>query len=364
MDFNCVSSESDTPDEVSETANAALASLLPAKSKVQYEKAYNQFRMWCATKQVVKVTENVLLAYLEEKSKVLKPPTLWSTFSMLKSTLNVKENVDVRKFPKIVPYLKNKSVGYRGKKSKVLTREDITKFLEEADDGTYLLMKVVLIFGISGACRREELMKMSLDDIEDLDSVLVLKVPDSKTHSERTFTISNLEYIKMYRKYRALRPPHATSRRLFLRYASGKCSNQNVGINKIGEIPSLIAWYLGKPSAKQYTGHCFRRSSATLLANAGGDITSVKRHGGWKSTTVAEAYIEDSLANKIEISNKILNTQLSSAQEDMPNEVVHNSIDGIAQNMNGSGCKPAVSTSGISVGNNCTNFTINYYCNK
>src|SRR3978361_2388515 len=282
MDFNCVSSESDTPDEVSETANAALASLLQAKSNVQYEKAYNQFRMWCATKQVVKVTENVLLAYLEEKSKVLKPPTLWSTFSMLKSTLNVKENVDVRKFPKIVPYLKNKSVGYPGKKSKVLTRKDITKFLEEADDGTYLLMKVVLIFGISGACRREELMKMSLDDIEDLDSVLVLTVPDSKTHSERTFTISNLEYIKMYRKYRAVRPPHATSRRLFLRYASGKCSNQNVGINKIGEIPSLIAWYLGKPSAKQYTGpllqkkfrhpfgKCRRRHNHLLNATEGG----------------------------------------------------------------------------------------------
>src|SRR3978361_485955 len=111
---------------------------------------------------------------------------------MLKSTLNVKENVDVRKFPKIVPYLKNKSVGYPGKKSKVLTREDITKFLEEADDGTYLLMKVVLIFGISGACRREELMKMSLDDIEDLDSVLVLKVQDWKTTSQRTLTIQTV----------------------------------------------------------------------------------------------------------------------------------------------------------------------------
>jgi hypothetical protein len=73
-------------------------------------------------------TENVLLAYLEEKSKILKPSTLWSLFSMLKATLNIKENIDVRKFPKIVPYLKNKNVGYRRKKSKVLPIKISTNF--------------------------------------------------------------------------------------------------------------------------------------------------------------------------------------------------------------------------------------------
>jgi hypothetical protein len=48
------------------------------------------------------------------------------------------------------------------------------------------------------------------------------------------------------------------------------------------------------------------RSSATILVDAGGDILSLKRHGGWKSTTVAESYVEESIANKISISNKIL----------------------------------------------------------
>jgi hypothetical protein len=35
-------------------------------------------------------------------------------------------------------------------------------------------------------------------------------------------------------------------------------------------------------------------------------LTLLKRHGGWRSSSVAEGYIEDSLANKIEISKKIL----------------------------------------------------------
>ncbi|CAH1366009.1 unnamed protein product [Tenebrio molitor] len=154
-----------------------------------------------------------------EKSKTVKtkPPTLWSTFSMLKAMLNVKENIDVRKFPKLVPYLKNKSVGYQGKKSKILTQEDISKFIEEAADEKKLLKKVVLILGISGACRREELVKLTIDDIEDVGSVLIVKISDSKTHSERSLTVSNAKYIEIYRKYTALRPPHASSRRLFLR---------------------------------------------------------------------------------------------------------------------------------------------------
>lgn len=49
-----------------------------------------------------------------------------------------------------------------------------------------------------------------------------------------------------------------------------------------------------------------RRTSATLLVDSGGDITSLKRHGGWKSTKVAEGYIENSIQSKLEIANKIL----------------------------------------------------------
>jgi hypothetical protein len=42
------------------------------------------------------------------------------------------------------------------------------------------------------------------------------------------------------------------------------------------------------------------------LADAGADITVLKRHGGWRSNTVAEGYIVDSVQNKLEVSSKIL----------------------------------------------------------
>jgi integrase len=74
----------------------------------------------------------------------------------------------------------------------------------------------------------------------------------------------------------------------------------------MGAIPKKIAIYLGLPNASEYTGHCLRRSSASLLAEAGASMSMLKRHGGWRSTSVAEGYIESSLENKKMVSKKIL----------------------------------------------------------
>ncbi|KAJ8971922.1 hypothetical protein NQ317_011323, partial [Molorchus minor] len=121
------------------------------------------------------------------------------------------------------------------------------------------MIKVGSILGIAGACRTDELVNLTVDDIED---------------------------------------------RLFLYYKAGKCSSQPVGKNTMGKIPSVVASYLKLSDVACYTGHCLRRSSATLLADAGVDITTIKRHAGWKSTTVAEGYVENSIENKTKIANQ------------------------------------------------------------
>jgi hypothetical protein len=52
----------------------------------------------------------------------------------------------------------------------------------------------VSIFGIAGACRREEFLKMSTKDIEDTGSILVVKIPDTKTNKPRTFVIDGRDH--------------------------------------------------------------------------------------------------------------------------------------------------------------------------
>lgn len=79
----------------------------------------------------------------------------------------------------------------------------------------------------------------------------------------------------------------------------------------IGKIPQSIAEFLNLESSHEYTGHCFRRiaARATLLANIGDDMLSIKRFGGWKSQAVVEGYIEESVLSKIQIAQRLTNSQ-------------------------------------------------------
>ncbi len=79
-----------------------------------------------------------------------------------------------------------------------------------------------------------------------------------------------------------------------------------MGINSFGSAPKKIAEYLCLSNPNEYTGHRFRRSSATLLSDSGADLLAIKRHGGWKSSVVAESYVENSTENKRKITPNLL----------------------------------------------------------
>lgn len=157
----------------------------------------------------------------------------------------------------------------------------------------------------------DELVKMTLQDVEDLQSKLLVSIPDSKTNKSRSFVVNEM-YLNVYRKYVALRPEDMNNSRFFFKYQNGKGCRQVVGIHQFRKMPKVVATFLNLSNANEYTGHCFRRSSATMLVDSGGDITSLKRLGGWKSSNVAEGYIEESLTEKVQVANKIFapeNTQ-------------------------------------------------------
>ena len=213
------SSDEELPGDILEAANLANLQLLPEKSRSRYEKQFQHFESWCDSKKVKSLKEEVFLAYFSDMSKLWKPNTLWSRYSMLKSVLKVKKDLDISKYYKITAYIKRQNVGFRPKKSRIFTQEEIRKFLTEAPDEVYLLIKVVAIFGLAGACRREELTKLTLDDIDDKGNMIIITIQDSKNHSSRCFVISqdgnNQSFVSFYRKYAGLRPKQTSNRRFF-----------------------------------------------------------------------------------------------------------------------------------------------------
>lgn len=124
---------------------------------------------------------------------------------------------------------------------------------------------------------------MTINDIVDRGTVLIISIPKTKTNKKRVFTIvddDTIAGIHLYQKYTKLRPLIIGHCRFFIQYRNNSCTVQPVGKNTFGAIPKAIAQYLQLPNAANYTGHTFRRTSATLLADSGADITTVKRHGG------------------------------------------------------------------------------------
>ena len=60
------------------------------------------------------------------------------------------------------------------------------------------------------------------------------------------------------------------------------------------KMPKLIAQILELRNAEKYTGHAFRRTSATLFTESGADMSAIQRYGGWKSPQVAQGYVDES----------------------------------------------------------------------
>lgn len=154
-----------------------------------------------------------------------------------------------------------------------------------------------------------------MKDVEQHGELMLIRIPETKTKVVRSFTLEK-EYSACVRKYISLRPNKAPPERFFLNFQNGKCTMQPIGRNKFLGIPKLIATYLDLPNSEQYTGHSFRRTSATLLADAGGDMTMLKRHGGWRSTSVVEGYVENSVNNKRKI-GALISDQINAVSTDV-----------------------------------------------
>lgn len=138
-----------TPPDVLETANNAYKNLLPDKSHKKYMAVYDKFISWKSAKNIESFSENVMMAYFIELEQSYKPSSLWSIYSMLKSTLLSNHNVEVKKYLKLTAFLKKQSTGFRSKKSRILTSEEVERFLNEAPDEIYLATKVTNIYSFS-----------------------------------------------------------------------------------------------------------------------------------------------------------------------------------------------------------------------
>lgn len=129
-------------------------------------------------------------------------------------------------------------------------------------------IQVILIVGVSGGCRIDEFTNLTLDNIEDHGSAIVINIVDT-LRATRSFSIMNrpnssVDYLTIFRKYASLRPNHTETTRFFIHYLNGKCSTQVVGKNTLGKIPKKIAEFLGLPEYENFNFYSFKNTAQSL----------------------------------------------------------------------------------------------------
>lgn len=150
-----------------------------------------------------------------------------------------------------------------------------------------------------------------MDDIEDLGNKFI---KDTKNYYPRSFMIGD-DFYSVVKKYMALRPDDMDTKRFFIRYHNGKCTRQVMGKARFSETPHIVACFLNLPQPELYTGHSFRRTGATLLANAGANTYTLKQAFGWKSDSVPGRYVEHSSFNRQKIYQGIMHGNMSTNSE-------------------------------------------------
>jgi integrase len=199
------------------------------------------------------------------------------------------------------------------KKSSFFSKDQVFSFMRLAP-GTneHLLAKMILMCGYFGALRCDDLVKLTWEMLEFDEGVgvwvdLQMSRKTGVLQDGHKFLMQacesdeNICAIAVTREYR--KATGHCSGRLFCGIRKNSFTSIPMGKNTIRAIPKKIAQTLNLNDPERFTGQCFRRTSATSAVDSGISLQNLKRHGSWKSSSVAEGYVGNSKRVRREIAS-------------------------------------------------------------
>ena len=281
---------------------------LTKSSKAVYERYQNMWKAHCKKYKIAKKEETNdvhLLGFFNQMRKIYKPSTMWVIYSCINRYLRFNFDKNLNHVYKIQTLLKNYSSRYVAKKSKVFIPDQMHTILmtcmEEDNDTGLTLMGVgstLMYFGLLRSC---DVLNITVDDVtKTSDNKYEVKFEHMRKRMNPGFkyTLPAI-YTPLFDRYidelqeSSTFGPDGSSR--FLKNMNKRAGTrvQNTGINTVRGWVKASCTMLGIENTG-YTGHVYRRSAATNLADAGVSFINLKRHGQWKSDTVVEGYIANS----------------------------------------------------------------------
>lgn len=285
--------------------------LMQCKSLSTYERWWRRYTEFKKERSLQ--TENIatFLEFMRDLNKTMKVSTMWQAASCINKYIKFDFQQDYITNHIFKSYMKKLQSAYCPVKSSILEMSDIEIYLADSDKSNEnLVVKVAMICGVYGALRISEITYLNFEDFRKQGPNYVVTIRQSKTDQAGC---GHEFYITPSPRADVCPCAHISSYialfadptgRFFRKVKKdGKVTAQVLGVNTIGKFPRKIADFCGKQG--NYTGHCFRRSSATIVVDNGANALQLKRLGRWKSSTVAEGYVQNSKMAKIEVAGLV-----------------------------------------------------------
>ena len=313
----------------------AIETLLQSESKV--EKMYRRYqKLWLEYVRFHDVTnewdQDHLIKFFSEISKVYSPSTLWVIYSCINSYFIGKYGKKLNGVLGLQKFLKGLTSRYVCKKSKTFSPEQmhqVISFATNSKDYEDTLMGVGISLLYYGLLRSIDVLNITIDDVhvdKTKGKTIVRFEHTRKRRNEGyTFHIPSI-YQELFVRYSEELHQKSKGSSRFLKnwVARSSARTQNAGKNMIIKWIARMCSIL-KIDPAGYTTHCFRRSAATNLADAGVSFVNLKRHGQWLSDSVVEGYIANSVPLRKEREEYLL-------PENMRDALAQLDIDEIVEN--------------------------------
>ena len=249
--------------------------------------------------------------------------------------------MNLKTFPRLTRYLKQQTHQYVAKKSATFTPQQMETYLmicQTSSDPGYTLRGVISAMLYYGLMRCTEILYVEMQDVaQEEDGRVCVRFHHGRKRKNEGFTYwIPSRYRELFKRYiEEVRDDSDVSSRFLKNHnKAGSYRVQNCGRGSVNDTVKHVCTELAL-NDKKYTGHAFRRSAATNLADAGVGIVNLKRHGLWKSPAAAEGYIANSVPLRREREQKLLPESLRERSLDVINveEYTKKITEGICKNI-------------------------------
>jgi len=227
---------------------------------------------------------------------------------MVKKMTQVHEGVDANTWARATAYLKSISREYRPSRAATFSRHQVDEFLVNAPEPEFLTDKALAVIGIFGGLRAgSELHALLKRDFKfESDRIVIASDKRTKSIVSISFNVTAQPEkgmscpVAIFRRYWSWieRFPQECSVWLTMRQNKGNGNwtmvRCNRGKNWVAKSPQRIAEYLRLSNPSEFRGHSFRRTAATLMADAGASLPQMQRMFRWRSESMAKVYVDSS----------------------------------------------------------------------